>query len=148
MYDAGGFLSLNVRCDHRAPRVVRESLAAAHDGGWSLDDGLLVASELVTNAVKHSGCLGVHDLQVEIGRRRDRLLISVHDPGLSGKAAEPVRSERSDLGGWGLQLIERLSLRWGSERPDGYRVWAELPVHGDQLGAAESDGRARDGRVD
>jgi anti-sigma regulatory factor (Ser/Thr protein kinase) len=142
MADDGGFLSLEVRCDPRAPRVVRESLVAVHDGGWSLADGLLVASELVTNAVKHSGCTGVHDLRVDIGRRRDGLLISVHDPGLSGTAVEPVRSERSEPGGWGLQLIERLSVRWGSERPDGYRVWAELPVHGEGTGGAESNGRA------
>ena len=128
-----------MQCDPRAARVVRESLTAAHDGGWSLEDGLLVASELVTNAVQHSGCMGVHDLRVDIGRRRDSLLISVHDPGLSGDAAKPVRSERPAPGGWGLQLIERLSLRWGSERPDGYRVWAELPVHGE---SPESNGRA------
>jgi anti-sigma regulatory factor (Ser/Thr protein kinase) len=61
--------------------VVRDMLAAAHDGGWSLEDGLLVASELVTNAVRHSGCMDVHDLQVDIGRSRDSLLILVHDPG-------------------------------------------------------------------
>ncbi len=141
MADAG-FLSLRVRCDPHAPKAVRESLAAAHDGAWSLDDGLLVASELVTNAVQHSGCTGVHDLRVDIGRRGDSLLISVHDPGLSGDAAEPVRSERVEPGGWGLQLIERLSLRWGSERPDGCRVWAELPVHDEDPGGPASNGRA------
>jgi anti-sigma regulatory factor (Ser/Thr protein kinase) len=133
--------SLEVRCDAHAPRVVRDSLAAAHDGGWSLEDGLLVASELVTNAVRHSGCLGAHDLRVEIGRRSDSLLISVHDPGLSGDGAEPVRSEHSEPGGWGLQVVERLTLRWGSERHDGYRVWAELPVHVEDRGGAESNGR-------
>ena len=146
MADAG-FLSLRVRCDSRAPRSVRESLAATHDGGWSLEDELLVVSELVTNAVQHSGCTSAHDLRIDIGRRRDSLLISVHDPGLSGDAAEPVRSVRAEPGGWGLQLIERLSLRWGSERPDGYRVWAELPVHGEgpgggARGSAELNGRA------
>ena len=107
-----------------------------------MEDGLLVASELVSNAVQHSGCTGVHDLRVDIGRRRDSLLISVHDPGLSGDAAGLVGSEPSEPGGWGLRLIERLSLRWGSERPDGYRVWAELPVYGDGPGGAESNGRA------
>jgi hypothetical protein len=60
----------------------------------------------------------------------------VHDPGLSGGGAEPVRPERSEPGGWGLALIERLCLRWGSERPDGYWVWAELPAQGEALGRA------------
>jgi hypothetical protein len=66
------------------------------------------------------------DLQIEIERQADCLLISVHDPGLSEHAAEPERSGRSGRGGWGLQIVERLSMRWGTERPDGYRVWAEL----------------------
>lgn len=123
-------LSLEVSCDPHAPKVVRKALTAVFDGGWSLDDGLLVASELVTNAVRHSGCVVAHNLRVDVSRREGCLLIAVHDPGLSGEAAEPVRSERSAPGGWGLALIEQLSVRWGSERPDGYRVWAELPAHG------------------
>ncbi|HEY3772595.1 MAG TPA: ATP-binding protein [Solirubrobacteraceae bacterium] len=123
-------LSLEVSCDPHAPRVVRDALAAAYDGGWSLDDGLLVASELVTNAVRRSGCMVDHRLRVDVGRRENCLLISVHDPGVSGKDAEPVHTKRSEPGGWGLALIERLSLRWGSERSNGYRVWAELPAYG------------------
>jgi hypothetical protein len=27
-----------------------------------------------------------------------------------------------------LRIVEQLAQRWGSERPDGYRVWAELAV--------------------
>jgi anti-sigma regulatory factor (Ser/Thr protein kinase) len=123
-------LSLEVPCDRHAPMAVRQVLADMHDGGWSLDDGLLVASELVTNAVRHSGCSDAHNLTVDIARREGNLLIAVHDPGLSAKIAEPVSTESSEVGGWGLRIIERLSARWGSERPDGYRVWAELPAVG------------------
>jgi anti-sigma regulatory factor (Ser/Thr protein kinase) len=79
----------------------------------------------VTNAVLHSGCGGDHLLQVRARRRPDRLLISVHDPGLSGQSAS---LKESDFGLWGLHIIERLAQRWGCERPDGYRVWAELAV--------------------
>jgi anti-sigma regulatory factor (Ser/Thr protein kinase) len=125
---ASDVLSFQVPCDPQAPATVRDALAEVHDGGWSLDDGLLVASELVGNAVRHSGCADAHSLTVEIGLRDGNLLISVHDPGLSGQAAEPVRTETPEPGGWGLRIIEQLSLRWGSERPDGYRVWAEVAV--------------------
>ena len=38
-------LSLELPCDAHAPVVVRDELANVHDGGWSLDDGRLVASE-------------------------------------------------------------------------------------------------------
>jgi anti-sigma regulatory factor (Ser/Thr protein kinase) len=125
---ADDVFSLEVPCDVHAPRTVRKTLAAVHDGDWVLEDGLLVASELVTNAVRHSGCGGEHRLSVEVGRRDGNLVISVHDPGLSRDVAEPAEREVSDPGGRGLQIIQRLSVRWGSERPDGYRVWAELPV--------------------
>jgi anti-sigma regulatory factor (Ser/Thr protein kinase) len=121
--------SLEVPCNLYAPRVVRAALAATHHGGWSLDDSLLVASELVTNAVQHSGCEDEQRLKVHVAHHEGSLMISVHDPGLSRDDAQPVENAASDPGGRGLQIIKQLSVRWGSERPDGYRVWAELPVH-------------------
>lgn len=124
----GDVLSFEMPCDLHAPMAVREIMADVHDGGWSLDDGVLVASELVSNAVQHSGCGEAHSLRVEIARRAGNLLIAVHDPGLSAESAEPASVDESEPGGWGLQIIERLSERWGSERPDGYWVWAELPA--------------------
>lgn len=119
-------LSLEVPCSKHAPAAVRRSLAAAHTGEWSLDDGLLVASELVTNAVQHSGCHQDDRLRIEVTRRDGNLVISVTDPGLSGGQAEPGRPTRMSPGGRGLQIIQRLSVRWGSRRDAGYRVWAEL----------------------
>ena len=125
---SGDILTLEVPCEVHAPRMVRAALAEVYDGGWSYDDGLLVASELVTNAVTHSGCGASHTLRVEVGRHQGNLVISVHDPGLSGGTAEPVTREPLGVGGRGLRIVERLSVRWGAERPDGYRVWAELPA--------------------
>src|SRR5436190_6674054 len=121
-------VSLDIPCDQHAPAVVRGALAEFEDDDLSLADGMLVASELVTNAVLHSGCTADHMVSVRASVWRDRLLISVHDPGISGESAEPGRSEHRGLGGWGLRVVEQLAQRWGSERPDGYRVWAELAV--------------------
>jgi anti-sigma regulatory factor (Ser/Thr protein kinase) len=131
MCSSEDLLSLEVPCDLHAPVAVRDALAEIHDGAWSLDDGRLIASELVGNAVRHSGCQDEHRLQIEVRLRDGRLLISVHDPGLSGQAARPAGDDNSALGGWGLQIIEELAEAWGTERPDGYRVWAELAVHAD-----------------
>lgn len=126
MPSSDDLLSLEVPCDVHAPVTVRDALAEVHDGAWSLEDGRLVASELVTNAVRHSGCADEHRLKIEVRRREGRLLISVHDPGLSGQPALPAGDDRPEPGGWGLRIIEQLSEAWGAERPDGYRVWAEL----------------------
>jgi anti-sigma regulatory factor (Ser/Thr protein kinase) len=125
MTSSDDLLSLELPCDVHAPVAVRDALAEVHDGGWSLDDGRLVASELVGNAVRHSGCEDDHRLRVEVCRREGRLRISVHDPGLSGQAARPV-DDGSGPGGWGLRIIGELAEAWGAERPDGYQVWAEL----------------------
>lgn len=93
-----------------------------------LGDVMLVASELVTNAVLHSGCSDDHLIQVDVERRAQRLLITVRDPGLSGTEAQG-RPGGVD-GGWGLLIVDELAQRWGAERADGYCVWAEvaLPV--------------------
>ena len=122
-------LSLELPCDPRAPATVRDALAEIHgDAGWSLEDGRLVASELVGNAVRHSGCRDEDRLHVEVSLLGGRLLISVHDPGLSGVAAQSEDGGPLGPGGWGLQIVGELSQAWGAERPDGYRVWAELPA--------------------
>jgi serine/threonine-protein kinase RsbW len=127
-------LTLNVPCDPGAPAVVRQALADADEFGWLLGDAMLIASELVTNAVLHSGCSAHQTVSVRASLRGDRLLIAVHDPGVSGQVAEPRRSQGSALGGWGLRIVEQLAERWGYERPDGYRVWAELGLVTERTG--------------
>lgn len=118
-------LRVAVPCDPRAPAVVRDVLERSQeDAGWVLGDAKLVASELVTNAVLHSGCSADQTLEVRVDVWAERLRISVRDPGRSGRDAE-VRSGES-VGGWGLQIVEQLAERWGSERAEGYRVWAEI----------------------
>jgi anti-sigma regulatory factor (Ser/Thr protein kinase) len=121
-------LLLEVPCDEHAPAVVRRALAEIDQAGLPLDDGVLVASELVTNAVLHAACETERLLEVCARRRRDRLLISVHGPGRSGECAAPDRRPDSELGLWGMRIIARLSQRWGCDWPDGYRVWAELAL--------------------
>lgn len=126
MATVGDVLLLDLSCDTDAPRKARAAVRAMHDDDWSLEDRLLVSSELVTNAVLHSGCTSSDRLEVKLSRQERSLMISVHDPGLTRDAAEPAVIERSQTGGLGLLLVEQLSLGCGSERPDGYRVWAEL----------------------
>jgi anti-sigma regulatory factor (Ser/Thr protein kinase) len=117
-------LRLELRCDSEAPAAVREAIRAL-DVGWLAGDAMLVASELVTNAVIHSGCTPSDRLEVGIQVDRDHLLISVRDPGSSGRAAR-LREDDDAFGGMGLRVVEQLARHWSSERGDGHRVWAEL----------------------
>jgi anti-sigma regulatory factor (Ser/Thr protein kinase) len=132
-------LTMEVPCNLRAPATVRDALADVHDGAWSLDDGRLVASELVGNAVRHSGCRDEHRLKIAVRLRNERLLISVHDPGLSGEAASPAGEDSLAPGGWGLRIVEELTEAWGTDRPDGYRVWAELAAHANPQAGVPAD---------
>jgi serine/threonine-protein kinase RsbW len=121
-------LTLDVRCDVAAPRRVREALRHIDGIGSSLGDALLVASELVTNALRHSGCNEAEYIHVRVHRARDGLRISVRDPGGSGKSATAARPAELGAGGLGLWLVEQSARSWGTERSHGYRVWAELPA--------------------
>ncbi len=89
-----------------------------------MGDAILVASELVTNAVRHSGCAEHDQIQVSVKLRGEHLVIDVRDPGLSDQAPE-IRAG-PEWGGFGLQIVDQLAVRWGSERECGYRVWAEV----------------------
>jgi hypothetical protein len=51
-------------------------------------------------------------------------VIMVRDPGLSRAEAQPRPGQTT--GGWGLVIVDQLAQRWGTERTDGYCVWAEM----------------------
>jgi hypothetical protein len=120
-------LSLEVTCDRHAPGAVRRALSQFEPRGWAPGDVLLIASELVTNAVLRTRCLRAHVLRVKALVARDQLTISVHAPGPSDPAARRGPAGHAD-GGWGLRIVEQLAARWGAERNDGYRIWAQVAL--------------------
>jgi anti-sigma regulatory factor (Ser/Thr protein kinase)/anti-anti-sigma regulatory factor len=78
---------------------------------------VLLANELVTNAVIHSGT----EIRLRLELRGDRLHIAVRDgsPGLLRLVAPDGQAE----GGRGLGLVEQLAHAWGVNRhPDGGKV--------------------------
>jgi anti-sigma regulatory factor (Ser/Thr protein kinase) len=120
-------LEMCVPCDGLAPPAVREEMRNLRDLDGALDDAMLVASELVTNAVRHSLCAEEEFVTVRISRD-GRFRIVVLDPGASLQSAEIV-DRPIELGGLGLKVVEQLAATWGTKRrSDGYRVWAELEL--------------------
>jgi anti-sigma regulatory factor (Ser/Thr protein kinase) len=119
-------IHLELPCAATAPRLAREAVRRALGTSRVCDDATLVVSELVTNAVRHSGCASDQTIGLETLIGGGCVRIAVHDPGRS--SAEPrVRDGAStDAGGLGLRLVGQLARRWGSDRPDGRLVWAEL----------------------
>lgn len=127
----GRDFTLEVCCDASAPATVRHALADSGDIGWILGDVMLVASELVTNAVRHSGARDGDVLKIEVHFGPDRVRLAVCDPGASQTLARPGPGGMP-FGGLGLRLVSELAEHWGAERrPSGRQlVWAEIATPG------------------
>jgi hypothetical protein len=118
-------LRLSIRRDAFAPGMVRRAMSELSEIAWVLGDAMLVASELVTNAVRHPVCSEDDLLTVRV-IRDGWVRIEVVGSGASGRSAE-IGDRPLELGGLGLKVVEALARRWGSERGDGgYALWAEL----------------------
>ncbi len=107
------------------PAVVSRSRAAVTDqlSAWGLDDLAftteLVASELVTNAIRHATG------PVQLRLLRDRALIcEVFDGSSTSPRLRRARTE--DEGGRGLFLVAQLTERWGTRyTTNGKIIWTE-----------------------
>ncbi|MGA9856364.1 MAG: ATP-binding protein [Solirubrobacteraceae bacterium] len=119
-------LSLDLPCDRSAPGAIRDAIGRMGGMDGLAGDVALVAGELVTNAVLHSGGSSQDMVEVTVFVEPGRVRVSVHDPGRSGQSAQPRHFADDAIGGWGLQIVDRIALRWGAERSEGYRVWAEM----------------------
>lgn len=93
----------------------------------AMDEALLVASELVTNAVVHAES----DAVLSITATEEILRIEVADSGRD--APDPHVAGNDDEHGRGLLLIAVLSAAWGTEPRlgGGKIVWADLPLVSD-----------------
>jgi anti-sigma regulatory factor (Ser/Thr protein kinase) len=89
-----------------------------------VDDLVIVANELCSNAVRHGGAPITLTVALQAGRVRISVRNRATTPVAIGSGASPAGL---DSGGRGLQLVARLSRAWGWRSGDGTAlVWAEL----------------------
>jgi anti-sigma regulatory factor (Ser/Thr protein kinase) len=105
-----------------APAKVRQSLrrACAALPGHLLYDAELLTSEIVSNVVKHVG----GTLTVDIDFDGRNLTVAVADE--SPREPVPRRPALNDIGGRGMQIVDRLAAQWGCARladDTGKVVW-------------------------
>ncbi|KQU64133.1 hypothetical protein ASC58_19675 [Phycicoccus sp. Root101] len=111
----------------RARHFASRTLAA-----WDVDEAvaynaLLCLSELVTNAVIHTGA----GCEVQLLLDQQALTATVRDGG-SNVVVDPKRVEQDPLAvhGRGLSLVDALATGWGSELdPGGMSVWFVLELN-------------------
>ncbi|MGW1953897.1 ATP-binding protein [Streptomyces sp. NPDC001920] len=127
----------------RARRWARSRLAGS---GIGVDEPLaetliLLVSELVTNAVVHTGCPAVLRLSLS-GATQESATVRLEVADRSDRAPVPRCVDSDATGGRGLALVDGLADRWGwCTEGAGKRIWCELDR------AAEVNGSACGGGV-
>jgi anti-sigma regulatory factor (Ser/Thr protein kinase) len=119
-------------------RLIGDLTEAGVYEGTACDAGL-VLSELISNALRHATPLPGRTVKVAWRLRQDSVEVAVSD---GGGHTVPMVNQPSNwsVGGRGLGIVDRLSLRWGvcveavdhdgpvEATPGETTVWAELPV--------------------
>lgn len=133
-------------------RLIGDLADAGVCEGAACDAGLVI-SELISNALRHATPLSGNSVKVSWDLRADSVTVAVADGGAETRPRIHQPSG-SSLGGRGLGIVDRLSIRWGvhdgRDRPgrdaqvpgggsgegifglpdmgSGITVWAEMPI--------------------
>ncbi len=120
-------MELRIPIEHSPAAVgkARQTLGRMIEA-WNLDsvydDLEIVASEMVTNAIRH----GTPPIEFRIITGDGYLRLEVHD-GSPQALPEPRDAADDDVGGRGLALIDALSSEWGFEvHANGKVVWVHV----------------------
>jgi anti-sigma regulatory factor (Ser/Thr protein kinase) len=123
-----GSLRIELQRDVRAPAVARSAISdqlfeMGIDGSLGQTIVLLV-SEVVSNAVRHSA--GPADsaiaLEATISERSVRIAVTDAGQGFTPRPRDPERPGE----GYGLYLVAKAARSWGVESEGGTTVWFEL----------------------
>jgi len=125
---------LHVPADLRIVSSVRRSLEDLGLPPTLLGDAKLLASELITNSIRHAG-LGPEDqVRIRAAWSGTKLRVDVFDRG-GRLGPDPIAGSIRPLpgaeSGWGLYLVDHLASRWGAM---GGRYWFELELEPDVEG--------------
>ncbi|MEO7804157.1 MAG: ATP-binding protein [Actinomycetota bacterium] len=90
------------------------------------EDLKILISEVVTNSIRHGGLLADENVGLKILVENRVVRAEITD---SGTGFTYVGRFDADTGsGWGLELVERLSSRWGVETNSHTKVWFEIDL--------------------
>ena len=116
-------LPLSIKAPGQARRELETTYAQTMERPL-LDDVKLMASELVTNAVQHSGCAEGDPLSLRANVVDGVLRVALGDRGSTTDRVEA----RSTNPPSGLGVVRLLSDRWSSYRDGLFTVWFEIDV--------------------
>jgi anti-sigma regulatory factor (Ser/Thr protein kinase) len=127
--EARASLAADPRSVSSARRLLAQVLDATGVQGEPRSHALLVASELVTNAISHGSRAG-DEISVEFRIHPRRVRICVRDPIRGGSALVALSPDEGRPTGRGLQIVDQLA-DWSERVVDGRReVRADLVFGG------------------
>jgi anti-sigma regulatory factor (Ser/Thr protein kinase) len=123
--------ALMVRHEAASAAIVRRQLArdlASYDlPADAIDDAVLVASELVGNAVRHTTAAASDTLDISWDVDSSGVRVCVGDP--SDQQPQLRIAGDDEPSGRGLKIVDAMSDDWGVERgARGKTVWAHVPL--------------------
>jgi anti-sigma regulatory factor (Ser/Thr protein kinase) len=132
--NSGGPLrvELELERDIRAPALARAEIAARcrelELDGSLCQSLILLVSEVVSNAVRHSAGDSKASVQLvaTFGKQTIRVMVTDAGAGFTPRRRDPARTHD----GYGLYLLEKVATRWGVESRGDTKVWFELPRGG------------------
>lgn len=120
-----GRMHWNLPCAPGSAAEARRHVAStcSHLGREFHDVAVLLASELVGNAVEHAKSEAIH---LVVDQREARFRVEVHDE-VAGRP-RPQQVDSLAPRGRGLMLVERLAAEWGVDPSPrgGKQVWFQL----------------------
>jgi anti-sigma regulatory factor (Ser/Thr protein kinase) len=121
-------VQLELAAEPSASATVRYTLDEFGLPAGFMDRARLLATELVTNSVRHAGAGPMAPISVTVDIDEHRLRVAVEDTG-HGEVRVRPEEVREAGSGYGLFIVETMSDRWGtSRRPEGTIVWFELDL--------------------
>jgi anti-sigma regulatory factor (Ser/Thr protein kinase) len=110
-----------------ARAAVCEWCGQATGVGLPVEAALLLVSELVTNSIRHARIDDDQPLRLNAWLSETTLRLELWDGGTRGTVTRRPPQREDDIGGFGLDLVARLSSAWGVNRDaHGTTVWLEL----------------------
>jgi anti-sigma regulatory factor (Ser/Thr protein kinase) len=111
---------------HEARDLVAALTATLPRG--TVDDLVLLVSELVTNSHRHARLSDGASIGLRVTRSKGAVRVEVTDPGDSALSPPRLRAPTGD-GGWGLHIVDNVATRWGVEhRGTRTLVWFEIDL--------------------
>jgi len=120
-------IALSVHAPRKARQFFDRYVGRLHP--TLLDDVRILASEIVSNAVRHSGRPPGDPIKLIASVTTETMRVEVVDQGRGVEALRP----RCEMPPSGLQYVNLISDRWSSSIERSFHVWFEIDVRSNAL---------------